>query len=700
MPRKTKAMRHEEIHYESVIEFDEVQSTLREERLQCLEDRRFYSIAGAQWEGDLADQFDNKPKFEVNKVHLSVIRIINEYRNNRISVDFKARRGVEDDKFADTCDGLYRADENDSDAEEAYDNAFEEAVAGGFGAWRLRAEYEDDEDPDEDYQRVRIEPIFDADSSVFFDLQAKKQDKSDAKKCWVLTSMTPNAYRDEWDDDPASWPKEIENLQFDWATPDAVYVAEYYEIEERRESIYVWEKLDGTEIRLTEEEREERFTELEAIGAEEIRTKEVKRKKVHKYIMSGSKILEDCGYIAGSCIPIIPVYGKRWFIDNIERCMGHVRLSKDSQRLKNMQLSKLGEISSLSTVEKPIFTPEQIAGHQTMWSEDNVKNYPYLLINSILDPNGQEVLAGPVGSTKPPDIPQALAALLELTEEDMQDLLGNQQDGEQLQGNISTETAHLVQNRLDMQTYIYMSNFAKAMKRSGEIWLSMCKDIYVEEGRELETLSEDGAMGTATLMEPIMNPKTNEVIYRNNFSNAKMKVITSVGPSSTTKRMATVRSLTAMLANSVDPETQQVINAMIMMNMEGEGVEEARDYFRDRLVKMGVLKPTEEEARELAQEQANTPPTPQDEYFRAAAAREATEADKNQVETIREQAEADKVRAQTQEILSKLDLDKLGALVDVIEKLGPRVEPQVNGQQSTVAPVDVYYNDQEEKVFD
>jgi hypothetical protein len=166
MARKTKEERLREIHNDAVLEFDSVQGALRDERLQCLQDRRFYSIAGAQWEGDLEDQFANKPKFEVNKIHLSVMRIINEYRNNRISVDFKAKNGMKDDKFADTCDGMYRADENDSVADEAYDNAFEEAVAGGFGAWRLRAEYEDDEDPDDDRQRIRIEPIFDADSSV------------------------------------------------------------------------------------------------------------------------------------------------------------------------------------------------------------------------------------------------------------------------------------------------------------------------------------------------------------------------------------------------------------------------------------------------------------------------------------------------------------------------------------------------------
>ncbi|MCL5460398.1 hypothetical protein M3M33_17300, partial [Loigolactobacillus coryniformis] len=61
---------------------------------------------------------------------------------------------------------------------------------------------------------------------------------------------------------------------------------------------------------------------LTAVGSREIRQKKVKRKRVHKYILSGGKVLEDCGYIAGRNIPIVPVYGKRWFVDNVERCMG------------------------------------------------------------------------------------------------------------------------------------------------------------------------------------------------------------------------------------------------------------------------------------------------------------------------------------------------------------------------------------------
>ena len=51
-----------DIHQEALGEFDKIQTALRDERLQCLQDRRFYSIAGAQWEGPLWYQYENKPR--------------------------------------------------------------------------------------------------------------------------------------------------------------------------------------------------------------------------------------------------------------------------------------------------------------------------------------------------------------------------------------------------------------------------------------------------------------------------------------------------------------------------------------------------------------------------------------------------------------------------------------------------------------
>lgn len=673
--KKSTLQRLTEVHAKAIIEFDLIQAAVSDERSMCLQDRRFYSIAGAQWEGDLGAQFENKPRFEVNKIHLAIIRIINEYRANRITVDFVPKDGAEDDDLADICDGLYRADEKDSGAEEAYDNAFEEAVAGGFGAWRLRTKYEDDEDDEDERQRICIEPIFDADSSVFFDLAAKRQDKADARKCFVLTSMTWPDYMDEYDDDPDSWDKGVGQCEFDWATPDAVFIAEYYRIEEERSTVYVWEHLDGSEERLTEDDFSyEKREVLEAIGAREVRQKQIKKKRVHKYILSGSKVLEDCGLIAGNCIPVIPVYGKRWYIDNIERCMGHVRLAKDAQRLKNMQLSKLGELSALSSVEKPLLTPEQVAGHQVMWSEDNLKNYPYLLLNPITDVNGNEAVVGPIGYTKPPQVPPAMVALLQITESDIQDLLGNQQNGEQITSNVAQGTVELIQNRLDMQTFIYISNMAKAMRRCGEVWLGMAKDVLVEEGRTMQSLGHGGEMSQVILQQSIV-ADDGEIKLRNDIGSAKFGVTVEVGPSSTTKRSATVRALTNMAAITKDAETLQVLSAMAMMNIEGEGVSDARAYFRRKLIKMGVIDPTDKEAKKMQEEAAGAQLSPNDEYLRAAAGAEQARGVKAQADTILTQAKADKTRVETAEITTDISVKEQDQAVELIEKFGPRVVP-------------------------
>lgn len=679
MARLPNDQRLANLHSEAMAEFDNIQSALRDERLQCLQDRRFYSIAGSQWEGPLGDQFENKPKFEVNKIHLSVMRIINEYRNNRITVDFTSKDGVENDKLADTCDGLYRADEQDSVANEAYDNAFEEAVGGGFGAWRLRSVYEDEENDENEKQRIRIEPIFDADSSVFFDLQAKRQDKSDSKTCFVITSMTHSAYIETYGDDPTSWPKTIHQYEFDWCTPDVVYVAEYYRVEEVTKTVRIFAALDGTEERYTSDDfkNDETLEEtLIAVGSKEVRQKRVKTKKVHKYIMSGGRVLEDAGYIAGKCIPIVPVYGKRWFVDNVERCMGHVRLAKDSQRLKNMQLSKLGEISALSSVEKPILVPEQIAGHQVMWAEDNLKDYPYLLVNPITGADGSTSVSGPVAYTKSPQIPPAMAALLQLTEADMNDILGNQGAGEEIVSNISGKAVELIQNKLDMQTFIYMSNMAKGMRRCGEIWLSMAKDIYIEEGRRMKAISPTGTTSSVELMKPMISSETGEITLENDLSSAKFDVNVEVGPSSSSKRSATVRALTGMMQITNDPETASVLQSMAMMNMEGEGIADVRTYFRNRLVKMGVIKPTEEEAAQMMAELQGQPEDPNAIFLQAAAEEATAKAAKARADTVKTVADAELSRAKTLETLSNVDMDSQDHALNMLETIGGAVQQQ------------------------
>lgn len=663
-------------------EFDKIQGAVWEERRQCLEDRRFYSIAGAQWEGPLREQFANKPKFEVNKVHLSVIRIINEYRNNKISVEFTSKDGVRDIETADACSSLFRADEQDSCADEAYDNAFEEAVGGGFGAFRLRAEYEDDEDDENEYQRIYFEPIYDADSCVFFDLNAKRQDKSDAEHCFVLTAMTRDAFIDEWGDNVATIGRNVTERQFDWTTADQVYIAEYYKVEHKKDTLSIWQSITGEEEKYKSKdfkENPELELSLENRGFTKVREKKIKVRRIHKYIISGQEILEDCGYIAGKEIPIIPVYGKRWFIDGIERMMGHVRLCKDAQRLKNMQLSKLGELSAYSSIQKPIFTPEQIVGHEHMWAQDNVENYPFLMANALKDASGNPISVGPQAYTQTPQVPPAMAALLTLTDQDIKEILGNQEGGEEIQSNISGKAVELIQTRLDMQSYIYISNMSKAIKRAGQVWLSMAADVYNDEDRSLKAVGTQGEISSIELVKPMITDD-GETIYENDLSNAKLDVAVEVGPTSSSKKSAVVSTLTNILPMIQDPETSAAIQGMIMMNLEGEGMGDFREFFRQKMIRIGAVKPNEEEQQQLAEEAQNRQPDPQTLYLQAEAAKSEALAMKAQADTGLTTAKRQETIAKTAEILAGIDRDDKYEALDSARQIQEMVAapPQVS----------------------
>jgi hypothetical protein len=678
---ETKEQRLERIFSEARKLFDSIYNVANDERVQCMEDRRFYAISGAQWEGDLAEQFANKPMPEVNKVFLAIIRIISEYRANRIAVKFSAKDGVEDPKLAELCAGLLRADEKDSNAEEAFDNAFEEAVSGGMGAFRLRAVYEDDEDPDNDKQRIRFEPIYDADVSVYFDLNAKRQDKADARHCFVITSMSLEAFLDLYpDQDPNSW--EHEPNQFDWFAEGDVYVAEYYRVQDKvREELVTFDGPSGDEkVYKRTDLTPEVLNELMSTGYVEGSSRKVLTKKVRKYIMSGGGVLEDCGYIAGKRIPIIPNYGYRVVIDGIERCTGHVRRAKDPQRIKNMMLSKLEELCAQPSVSKPILFPEQVSRHDEMWSRDNMDNYPYMLIDIVKNQDGSVLASGPIGYTKAPELPAALVALSQSSDQDLRDTLGNPEAAERLLSNVAEKTVARVQDKIDVQTAIYVSNFAKTMRAAGEVWLSMAQDLYVEKERKMKTVSAEGALSSVTLMSPTVDPSTKGMSTTGDLSKAKFDVSVDVGPSTSSKRSSIRQVLTDMLAQTQDPETAQILQSMVLMNLETDGTLDVSDYFRKKLVKMGVVKPTEEEAKELQAAAQGAQPTANDQALLGMAEESNAKAMLSRVSTLKVLAEVEKIKAEVAKIAADIEGNKGVQILDALSKISSQGAVLSGGQ--------------------
>jgi hypothetical protein len=238
----------------------------------------------------------------------------------------------------------------------------------------------------------------------------------------------------------------------------------------------------------------------------------------------------------------VPVYGKRWFIDNMERSRGHVRLAVDPQRIYNAQISKLTETAALAPIERPIFMPEQVAGLEDSWAEANIRRAPYSLVNPIIDPTtGQPLPAGPVAKIEPPTLSPVLAALVQITASDINDLTTADDGADQAQANLSAEAMDIAATRTDAKSAIYMDNLRQSMQRCGEIYYSMATDVYVEEGRSVPTLSADDQHGHATLLEAYEDAKGYRI--RHDIGRGKFEVIADVTEATTRSPPPSIRSL-------------------------------------------------------------------------------------------------------------------------------------------------------------
>jgi len=94
---------------------------------------------------------------------------------------------------------------------------------------------------------------------------------------------------------------------------------------------------------------------------------------------------------------------------------------------------------------------------------------------------------------------------------------------------------------------------------------------------------------------------------------------------------------------------------MIMMNLEGEGVQEVRKYYREKLIGMGVVEPTRAEVIEFQQKHGGDKPDPQSQYLTAAAGQANAEAAKARMDTILNSAKATKLHADTIKTMSEVN---------------------------------------------
>lgn len=646
-----------------------------EARTEATNDLYFSRVS--QWDDWLSDYTTLQYRGQFDVVRPVVRKLVAEMRRNPIDVLFRPKDGA-DPNSADVLMGMYRTDMRHNTAKISVNIAVREQIEAGVGAWRLITEYED-QDPTSNNQVIRRVPIHEACTHVVWDSNSKQMDKSDAMHCTVINAMS----RDGWkafaekhgfdEDEIPSFQNPDMNWLFPWLTSDVVYVGEYYEVEEKKETVFIYQDpLTGEPVSYFQRDIKDVIDELADKGMIKVAEKKVKRRRVYKSIITSTAILKNREPIAGEHIPIVPVYGEWSFAGDKEVYEGVVRLTKDGQRLRNMIMSFNADIVARTPKKKPIFWPEQIEGYEYMYGGND--DYPYYLLNRT-DENNGDLPVQPISYMENPEVPQANAYMLEAATNSVSQVATMGVDAEAANGQVAFDTVNQLNMRADLETYVFQDNLATAMRRDGEIYQSMVNDIYDVPRQVMMTL-EDGTEKQVQLLTQAVDYQTGTVVTLNDIR-GRYECYTDTGPSFQSMKEQNRAEIQELLAK-VPPGTPewQMLLLQYFTLLDGKGVEMMREYANKQLVMMGLKKPETPEEIQMVEQAQQQPKEPSPEQTQAQGVLLQGQAEllKAQNQQMQIQVDAAKAEGQNQlnaakvaEIFINMDLDKQSAFREFLK---------------------------------
>ena len=573
-------------------------------RLKAADDSLFAWVT--QWDDTYLAESDLGYRGEFNILRKAQRHITTDLIANPVQVDFDPVDDT-DDSAADIMDGMYRADMRNNTSQEAKKNAIQEVIVCGVAAWELRNEWKTDRAGD-DKQVIKRYPLYEANNNVFWDPNAKLLDKSDANYVSCLVSYSEDGYDDllkelgKEEFGAASFKTPEISYVFPWISESKkIYVTRFFHREKKKVKYLTFEDMFGTQRVIRESDFDDHEEEFVDDGFNLVSEKTVNRYVITRYIASGGGILEE-SIIPGEHIPVIPQYGERAFVEGEEHYEGIVRLAKDPQRLRNFQMSYLADIVSRSPREKPIFTQEQIQGYEDMYEvggPDN--NYPYMKQNAF-DGQGNPLPVGPVGYIKAPEVPPALASSMAETRAAVDDVAGAGLPADITDIDLSGKALNALNKRLDMQSYTYQDNHKFAMRRDGEVYASMARDIH-DTQQEVILVKIDGSKSKEIINESTMNFETMEQETKNNMADMIFEVYADVGPAYESVKAENKEEIKELLSSGqLDPETHTILLNEYLMMIDGSGFKDLREYSRNKLIVMGVKKPETDEEKQMLQQ--------------------------------------------------------------------------------------------------
>ena len=202
---------------------------------------------------------------------------------------------------------------------------------------------------------------------------------------------------------------------------------------------------------------------------------------------------------------------------------------------------------------------------------------------------------------------------------------------------------------LDEQSIVYQQNLKHAKRRDAEVWAGMAAVVYNEQ-QTVNLSLPDGTQKNVTLMDPVLDEETGEIVVANDITGIEFEVFAEIGPSYSTKKEETIDILAAAEARAIAAGDQPLAKALLLEGLklvDGVALDDIREYCTNQLIMMGFKKPeTPEQQQLLQQSQQSQEPDPvqlaamiEQMKVKNEQAKVAILAQKEQRETIKDQAD-------------------------------------------------------------
>lgn len=527
-----------------------------EERELMRDDQKF--AAGEQWPELIrkARELSGRPIQTINRLPAFIDQIVGDARQNKPSIKVHAGEDGDED-IAAIYDGLIRSIQNESNADFAYDTAVEHTACFGFGAWRVKTDYESE---DSFNQIICIERITDP-LSVYFDKNSQLPDYSDARHVTVRVKITKDEYKQRW-------PKQEEadynfdDFTSDWIVDkDQVIVAEHYYKVDEKATLYAVQDEEGN-IQVT--------LEKPLFGFNVVNQRETTITKIKMCMISGAGVLEESDW-AGKYLPIVGVNGKEDLVDGKRTLRGLVRFAKDPQRMYNYWRTIDTEQKALAPKAPVLVTAKQIEGFEQHWQDSLTSNMPYLMINDVPSaPAPNRINAGII------DKGANEAALMCVDEMKSTTGIFSASLGEQ--DNEKSGRAILAQQRKgDTANFAYIDNIARAIKWTGKIIIDLIPKIY-DAARVVTVMGADGAKKLERINQVVMKKGEPKNI---DLTTGKYDLVVTQGASYATKRIEALNSMVEIAR--VNPAIMQIAGDLIIKAMDWDGADEIAERMKKML---------------------------------------------------------------------------------------------------------------------